>query len=69
MVPAGGHVHKRWLDRDPCSDCDSDELYSFYDFDSEGGSGATWEVGLSQKMDIAAFTSLLKTQEHALFVK
>ena len=40
MAPAGSHVHKRWLDRDPCSDCDSDELYSFYDFDSEGGSGS-----------------------------
>ena len=39
MAPAGSHVHKRWLDHDPCSDCDSDELYSFYDFDSEGGSG------------------------------
>ena len=39
MAPAGSHVHKRWLDRDPYSDCDSDELYSFYDFDSEGGSG------------------------------
>ena len=38
MAPAGSHVHKRWLDRDPYSDCDSDELF-FYDFDSEGGSG------------------------------
>ena len=39
MAHAGGHVHKRWLDRDPYSHCDPDELYSFYDFDSEGGSG------------------------------
>ena len=37
MAPAGSHAHKRWLDHDPCSDCDSDELYSFYDYDSEGG--------------------------------
>ena len=36
MAPAGSHVHKRWLDRDPYPDCDSDEPF-FYDYDSEGG--------------------------------
>ena len=41
MTHTGGHVHKRWLDRDPYSDCDSYELlfFSFYEFDSEGWSG------------------------------
>ena len=36
MAPAGSHVHKRWLDRDPYPDCDSDEPF-FSDNDSEGG--------------------------------
>ena len=35
MAPAGSHVHKRWLDRDPHPDYDSDE-HSFYDYDSVG---------------------------------
>ena len=28
MAPAGSHVHKRWLDRDPYSDCEH-RLYYF----------------------------------------
>ena len=40
MAPAGSHVHKLWLDRDPCLDSDPDELYSFYGFDSEGNLGS-----------------------------
>ena len=39
MAPAGSHPHKRWLARDPYSDCDPD-LYIFFDFASEGGSGS-----------------------------
>ena len=35
----GSHVHKRWLDRDPYSDCDTDEHNYYYDIDSEGGTG------------------------------
>ena len=39
MAPAGSYSHRRWFDRDQYSNCDPDELYFFYDFDSEGGSG------------------------------
>ena len=39
MAPAGIHLHKRWLDRDPTLDFGPDELYYIYEYDSEGGSG------------------------------
>ena len=39
MAPAGSRSHRRWFDCDQYSNCDPDELYFFYDFDSEGGLG------------------------------